>query len=54
MTQVTIQGQNFYINNDNVGDLINWISEHDGVKTPTQDQVVDEIAKFEGKELING
>ena len=54
MTQVTIQGQTFQIDNEKVVELLNWLARNQAVKTPNSNQIVGEIAKFEGKELING
>ena len=54
MTQVTIQGQTFHIDNEKVAELISWLQRNQAVKSNNADSVVGEIAKFEGRELING
>ena len=57
MNQVTIQGVGtFYIDNEKIQELMQWLSRNQAVKTSKQNETLGEIKNnyFDGKELLNG
>lgn len=56
MNQVTIQGMGtFYIDNEKVQELLNWLSVNQAVKTRHPNETLGEIKNnvFSGKELLS-